>query len=139
RPCLLHSIKRCLAPCVGKCTQEEYGATLKQAIAFLKGQDKEVLKELEKSRDSAAEALEFEKAGALQKKIEQIEHVLSNTRAIVHSGMKECDAFALFRVHHDIVVVQLIFRDGRLIGAEYELFIKVAPSDEEALESFIVQ
>src|SRR5262249_21299049 len=46
RPCLLYAIKKCIAPCVGKCTKEEYTFFVEGAIKFLKGQDKEILKEL---------------------------------------------------------------------------------------------
>ncbi len=46
RPCLLYAIKRCIAPCVDKCTKEEYDTFVDGAMKFLKGQDKEILKEL---------------------------------------------------------------------------------------------
>jgi len=75
RPCLLYSIKRCIAPCVGKCTKDEYDVTVKRAIDFLQGNDKKVVKELEKEMARASENLQFEKAGQLLKTIKQIKHV----------------------------------------------------------------
>src|SRR3989344_278415 len=59
RPCLLYDIKRCIAPCVGKCTEEEYARHVQAAMRLLKGQDKEVLKELQRRMEIASEALEF--------------------------------------------------------------------------------
>ena len=102
RPCLLHDIKRCLAPCVGKCSKEDYDQEVERAISFLKGNDKEVLKALQEEMEKASEALEFERAGALHKTMQQIQHVTNSQQSIVHSKGKDCDVFALYHEgkHH---------------------------------------
>ncbi|WP_420422202.1 excinuclease ABC subunit UvrC [Simkania sp.] len=139
RPCLLHDIKRCLAPCVEKCTKEDYEKEVERAIAFLKGNDKEVLKALQEEMKKASEALEFERAGALHKTIQQIEHVTSSQQSIVRSKGKDCDVFALHHEGKHHLISQLICREGRLIGAEQFPFTELASTDEEIWETFLLQ
>lgn len=62
RPCILYSIKKCLAPCVKKCTQQEYNFYVDQTIEFLKGHDASIVKELKRKMQEASDQLEFEKA-----------------------------------------------------------------------------
>lgn len=138
RPCLLYAIKRCIAPCVGRCSKEEYQEFVTGAIKFLKGQDKEVVKELKQEMEKAADALEFEKAAALLKTIRQIETLLEHDKLAV-TAQTDCDALALYRVGTEVVVVQLFFREGHLIGSEHYWFKQVAENDEELLSSFLLQ
>jgi len=139
RPCLLYSIKRCLAPCVQKCTREEYASEVERAIAFLKGNDKAVIKELKQEMEKASENLEYERASALHKTIKQIEHVTENQQSIVRSKGKDCDVFALYHEGKYHLISQLICREGRLIGAEQFTFTELASSDEEIWETFLLQ
>jgi excinuclease ABC subunit C len=139
RPCLLYGMKRCIAPCVGLCTKEEYDSFVQGAIQFLKGQDKEILKKLKASMQEASEALEFEKAAAFLQTIKQIEQVIEHTPVVAKSTGKDCDALALYRHGSDVLVAQLFFREGHLIGSEHYSFDQVAEEDEELLSSFILQ
>ena len=88
RPCLLYGIKRCIAPCVGKCTKQEYDDLVKQAVDVLSGKNKNILQKLEKERDAAADVMEFERAGALQKAIEKLEYIGKNREAIAQARIK---------------------------------------------------
>lgn len=139
RPCLLYSIKRCLAPCVSKCTKEEYDQEVKKAIDFLKGNDREVINQLKKERDEASENLKYERAGGLHKTIEQIEHVTRSRQSIVRSKGKDCDIFALYHEGTRHVIAKLMYREGCLIGADHFKFIELASTDEEIWESFLLQ
>lgn len=138
RPCLLYSIKKCIAPCVGKCSKEEYDSFVQGAIKFLKGQDKEILKDLKTQMQKASDALEFEKASAFLTTIRQIENVLQHEKLVVKAE-KDCDVFGLFRCINEIVLAQLIFREGNLIGSEHYNFEQVVENDEEVLTSFLLQ
>lgn len=139
RPCLLYGIKRCIAPCVNKCSKEEYDLFVQGAIRFLKGQDKEILSELRASMEKASEALEFEKAAALLQTIRQIEHVTQSKALVVQRAGKDCDVLALHRQAHELVLVQLFFREGNLIGSEHYTFSDVVQEDDELLTSFLLQ
>ncbi len=139
RPCLLYSIKRCIAPCASKCTKEEYNEEVSRCIDFLKGNDKQVIKNLKEEMLKASECLEFEKAGALSKKINQIEHVTHSKQTIVRSKGKDCDIFALYHEGKHHIISKLVYREGRLIGTNHFNFIELASTDEEIWESFLLQ
>lgn len=139
RPCILYGIKRCIAPCVKLCTKEEYQTFVQGAIDFLKGQDKKIIKELQIQMEKASENLEFEKADALLQTIRQIEHVLEGGSVVAKSGGKNSDVLGLYRTGDEVMVMQLFFREGKLVGSEHYGFSKVAGSDEELFSSFILQ
>jgi len=139
RPCLLYAIKRCIAPCVGKCTQEEYASCVDGAIKFLKGQDKAVLKGLYEKMHAAAENLEYERAAALLQSIRQIEHVVQAENLLVKANGKSCDALGAYRQAEEVMLIQLLFREGKLTGSRSYSFSNILEEDEALLSSFILQ
>ncbi|MBI5273173.1 MAG: excinuclease ABC subunit UvrC [Chlamydiia bacterium] len=138
RPCLLYEIKRCIAPCVGKCTEEEYGAHLEKAMRLLKGQNNEVTDELHKQMESASQALEFEKADACLRMIQQIEHV-TEVQHVDNPSAKDCDVLGLHREADAVMIALLMFREGKIVGSEHFSFHLIASNDAEVLESFLLQ
>lgn len=139
RPCLLYGIKRCCAPCVKKCTQEEYDGYVQSTIRFLRGQDKEMLKDLYTDMHKASQELEYERAASILKIIRHIEHVLEANQLVVKVDGKNTDALAIYREGRELVLTQLIFREGKLIGSEHFSFSQTAEDDEELITSFILQ
>jgi excinuclease ABC subunit C len=139
RPCLLYSIKRCIAPCVGKCSKEEYDAFVEGAIKFLKGKDKEILKELYAAMKKASEDLEYERAAATLQTIRQIEHVIETQTLVVNANDKNSDALAIYREGEEVMLVQLLFREGKLIGSEHFSFSNILEDEEDLFSSFILQ
>lgn len=139
RPCLLYSIKRCIAPCVGRCSKEEYDAFVDGAIKFLKGQDKEILKKLYAEMKQASENLEYERAAAILQTIRQMEHVLQTQALVVKVNGKNSDALAIYREAEEVMLVQLQFREGKLTGSEHYSFSNILEDEEDLLSSFILQ
>lgn len=76
RPCLLYQIKRCSAPCVNQISVEAYRRDVDSAEAFLKGEAREVLRELEGRMLACAERLEFEEAAEIRNQISALSRVL---------------------------------------------------------------
>lgn len=138
RPCLLYDIKRCIAPCVGKCTKEEYDSHVDAAKKLLRGKDKEVIKDLQIEMEKAADALEFEKADMLLKVIKQIEHV-TQIQHIDNPEAIDCDVLGLYREADAVMIALLIFREGKLISSEHFSFHLIASNDHEILETFLLQ
>lgn len=139
RPCILYDMKRCIAPCVNRCTKEEYDAYVNRTIRFLRGQDREIVKELYKEMQDAAEALEFERAGDVQQTISFIERTLEGQMVDRPLGGVDADALAIFREGDEVILTQLIFRSGKLNGSRHYDFTAIAEEDNELLESFILQ
>jgi len=76
RPCLWYHVGKCLAPCIGAVSEEEYTEVIKQVILFLEGKRGKVVQELESQMNKAAEVLEFEKATLLRDKIQAVNRVV---------------------------------------------------------------
>lgn len=138
RPCILYDMKRCIAPCVNRCTKEEYQQLVDRTVKFLRGKDKDVLKELYSELDQAAAQLEFERAGEILKTIRQIENTIEHQNVDRPFG-NDIDAIGIFRQGEEVVLCQLFFRDGKLIGSRVNHFANIAQDDEELLESFLLQ
>jgi excinuclease ABC subunit C len=139
RPCLLYDIKRCLAPCVSKCTEEIYQKEVEKAIRFLKGQDRSALKHLKEEVKKASELLEFERAGTLHASIKMIEKVIEEQSALVDSSISDQDVFHFLRTGDSVQIIQLPFREGKLVGMN-TFSIKQSPQeDKELWESFLLQ
>lgn len=138
RPCILYDMKRCIAPCVDKCTKEEYNYYVDRTIKFLRGQDKEILLELYEEMSKLAEALEFEKADAIHKAIRLIETTLEGQLVDKPLG-GDIDALGIFRQAEDVILMQLIIRNGKLIGSHHFNFSNIVEDDSELLISFLMQ
>jgi excinuclease ABC subunit C len=138
RPCLLYDMKRCIAPCVGKCSQEEYAVHVENAQKFLKGDDQSLLKALKEQRDTASFKLEFEKAAEFQKMIQQIEHV-TEVQHIERLADPDCDVLGLYREGDATLIAILSFREGHLTGSLHFSFHLTIGDDSDLISSFLIQ
>ena len=138
RPCLLYQMKRCAGPCVQKCTEEEYQHHLDRTIKFLRGQDKEVLKDLYEEMKRLSEELEFEKAAHIFRTICHIEKTIESQHVDRPLG-HDVDSIGIYRHGEEVVLAQLIFRGGRLVGSRHFDFSHIAEDDPELLSSFLLQ
>ena len=132
-------MKRCIAPCVGKCTEDEYQFFVKSAIAFLKGDHRSFLKKLQIDMEKASENLEFEKAGAILRSMRQIEELLMTEQNVVHLKKEECDAIGLYRQADSGAISILQFREGSLVGAQSIPFEHAFEEDINLIESVLLQ
>lgn len=139
RPCILYSMKKCLAPCVGKCTKKEYDNCVDQTVQFLKGQQSFLIDTLKEKMYAASEKLEFEKAAQLLKTIQRLEHIQENNKSLVHSNRINLDALGFCRNLSDVVITKLKFREGKLLGSDHFFFEKVLQDDDQLLTQFILQ
>jgi excinuclease ABC subunit C len=138
RPCLLYQMKRCAGPCVQKCTKEEYQQHVQRTIKFLRGQDKEVLKDLYEEMARLSDVLEFEKAAQILRTIQHIEKTIEIQHVDRPLG-HDVDAFGIYRHGEEVILAQLLFRGGRLVGSRHFDFSNIADEDPELLSSFLLQ
>lgn len=138
RPCILYGMRRCLAPCVGKCTKEEYDRLVDNTIKFLKGQDKLVLQELYHEMEKASETLEFEKAALFLQTIRQIEKTIEAQTVDKPLGV-DSDVLGFFRKGEEVVLSQLFIRQGKLMGSRHYDFENIGEDDVDLFKNFILQ
>nr|WP_298926505.1 excinuclease ABC subunit UvrC [uncultured Erythrobacter sp.] len=115
RPCLLYQIKRCSAPCVGRVSEDDYEALVKQAKDFLAGKSGQVQADLEKQMAKAAEDLDFETAAILRDRLRAATFI-QGSQAINASGVGDADVFALSAKGGHIAVQAFFIRGGQNWG-----------------------
>ena len=140
RPCLLHQIRRCSAPCVERIPREDYAALVDEAKQFLSGEVPSIQKRLATEMESAAEALEFERAAAIRDRIRGLTHIQGRDRINI-DGVQDADVIALHRIAGQSCVQVFFFRGGRNNGNR-PYFLTHATDDqspEEVMASFLGQ
>jgi len=131
RPCLLHQIRRCSAPCVGRIDRAGYAALVAQAKAFLSGRQGAVQQELAGEMEAAAEALEFERAAAVRDRIRALTHV-QGTDVINPASLTDADVIAAWQAAGQTCVQVFFIRGGRNNGNR--AFFPVHTKGEEGPE-----
>ena len=146
RPCLLHQIHRCSAPCVGRLSAEQYGQDVTQAMRFLEGDHSQVLAELEKEMEAHSSAMEFEMAAVLRDRIADLSSVLQQqSMDTVADGEGDVDILAVAELEGMVCVNLAMVRGGRHLG-DRAYFPKTLrsvagelPDPAEILEAFMQQ
>ncbi len=115
RPCLLYQIKRCSAPCVGRVSDDDYDALVRQAKDFLAGKSSQVQADLEKQMAKAAEDLDFETAAILRDRLRAATFI-QGSQAINASGVGDADVFALASKGGHVGVQAFFIRGGQNWG-----------------------
>ena len=139
RPCLLHQIGRCSAPCVGLISESDYVADVRLAEMFLKGRHGEVVERLTEAMQAEAERLHFEKAATLRDQIRSLQRVLH--RQYVESAREEdVDIVAAVAERGMLAIDHAMVRGGRHLGDRVH-FPRNAQdcSPEETLAAFLEQ
>ncbi len=111
RPCLLHQIKRCAAPCAGGMEEAAYGALVAQARAFLSGQSQRIQKELAGEMQKASDALDYESAAFLRDRIRAMTSIQAH-QEITAAGLEDADIIAVHQDAGQCCVQVFFFRAG---------------------------
>jgi len=139
RPCLLHQIKRCAAPCTGEISTEDYARLVDEAVRFLRGESQSVREMYQRLMTEAADKLEFERAALLRNRLWALAHVTAE-QTINPEGVEEADVFAAFQEGGQTCIQVFFFRVGQNWGNR-AYFPKADRSlaVEEVLDSFVAQ
>jgi len=124
-------IERCLGPCTGEVTREEYEKVVAQVVRFLSGGEKQVLKELEAEMRKASEALEFERAARIRNRIRAAERILEKQKVVAETGL-DADIVGV-DAKEGIACVELFqVRRGALVASDAFVLDKgdEVPTDE---------
>lgn len=139
RPCLLHQIKRCAAPCTGEVSPQEYGELVKQTKDFLTGKSQEIKNRFSKRMQQASDDLDFETAAIYRDRLAALSHVQSH-QGINPQTVKEADIFAVHEEGGQFCIQVFFFRTGQNWGNR-AYFPRADKSFDEAevLNAFVSQ
>jgi excinuclease ABC subunit C len=139
RPCLLHQIKRCSAPCTGLIGLEDYNGLVEEARRFLRGESENARRMYQRLMEEAAANLDFERAAAYRNRLWALAHVTAD-QAINLDGIEEADVFGAHQEAGQTCIQVFFFRSGQNWGNRaYFPRADRSLGLEEVLESFIAQ
>ncbi len=115
RPCMLHQIERCTAPCVGLIDEADYQQDVQSALLFLQGKTDEVLAMLKRQMEEASAALDFERAARVRDKIARLQQ-LQSRQFVESSTASEIDVVVAVREDNVFAVNVVMIRGGRHVG-----------------------
>ena len=139
RPCLLHQIKRCTAPCVGMIADADYAADVQMASMFLLGRQQEVIARLEATMDEAAARLQFEQAAVCRDRIQSLRQV-QEKQFVSSSKGEDVDIVVAVRESGQLCVNLAMVRGGRHLG-DRPMFASAGDGTlaEEGADAFLRQ
>ncbi len=115
RPCLYYHIGKCLAPCQGKVTPEEYQKLIQQVELFLSGKQSELLKQIQVQMQKYAEAEQFEKAAKMRDSYLDLQKTLERQKIVYENTKLNEDIIAVLYEDGILAIVIMMIREGRLI------------------------
>ncbi|MGC9316622.1 MAG: excinuclease ABC subunit UvrC [Armatimonadota bacterium] len=137
RPCLNYHIDRCVGPCTGEVTPQEYAEICDEVALFLSGKSEEVIDRLRRDMEEAAEKLDFERAAQLRDRLRAVEKV-TESQLMVATEEREQDAIGVAVQDGRAVVAILSVRRGRLLEKEQNTLTDVGGREpREVLEEFL--
>ncbi len=138
RPCLNYFIHRCIGPCRGDVSAEEYRGVMQDVVDFLRGRYNGIISEMKEEMQIASENMEFEKAARVRDRIRSLE-VLSRQQTAVSSQDFDADALGIERGPVEICILKLEVRGGKITGTSTFFFDAGTDTDSEIMTAFISQ
>ncbi len=139
RPCVNYDIGRCMAPCAGLCTEEQYRDMMRGVVRFLSGDYDSVLDSLKQEMNEAAAAMRYEKAARIRDKIRDVEGMMERQIAL-RTDRSEQDLIAVSQDGLDAMIQILYIRGGRMIGGDHFALPREGGEDPgEVIAAFMTQ
>ena len=139
RPCLNYHIGRCLAPCMGYVSKEEYGEQIKEIIDLLDGKIDKIIKELKEDMKEASGKLDYEKAAMIRDRILAIERV-SEKQKVSNISENSIDVIGIAKSELQVCIEIFFVRGSKMIGREHYFYQDLKDmEDKEILSGFIKQ
>lgn len=138
RPCLNYHIKRCLAPCAGYVSREEYGNMIKSVCMVLDGRTAELERDLKRRMQEAADNYAFEEAARLRDQLQAVMRLNEQQKAVTNNG-GDMDIIGFGKDMTGICLQIFFVRKGKLIGRDNFFLQDGGESEEEVMTAFIKQ
>ncbi len=138
RPCIEYEIKRCLGPCCNLITSEKYASIVRDAVVFLEGREKSLVKDLRARMKSASAQYDFEEAARLRDIISSIEATLEKQN-VFSMDFKDQDVFGIYREENRTQACLVRIRKGRILGTKKFPVLKTDLPSGEILSSLLKQ
>ena len=140
RPCLNLHIKRCVGPCTGNVTKEEYNKMIEEIILFLSGKEEKLIDILKEKMNKCAMDFNFEDAAIYRDKIKSLEDMMEKQKIDTSTSDLNQDVIAMARAHDEACVQVFFVRNGKIVGREHFILEGVMDSTRESiLGSFVKQ
>ncbi len=136
--CLDYHIKKCLGPCEGYQSEEDYNAMIDEVIKLLKGKTRDLVHSLTTRMKAYAKDLQFEYAAELKRQLEAIDRYSSKQRVVTTDEMDR-DIFAIAREDDDACGTIFKVRDGKLLGSQHFYFSNIQDEQDEVLISKLME
>src|SRR5512137_114735 len=136
RPCILHQIHRCPAPCVYDVPRQDYERNVEDAVAFLEGREGELTARLQERMREAAAAMRFEDAARLRDQLRAVERSLETQRVFM-DDRADRDVLGIHREGPDLVFQVMSLRGGKLLDSRAFPFAGQEFPGDELLSSFL--
>lgn len=140
RPCLNKHIKKCVGPCTGDVSKEDYNKMIEEIILFLSGKEEKLVELLKEKMNECAMRFNFEEAAIYRDKIRSLEEMIQKQK--IDSGTSDLnqDIIAMARAHDEACVQVFFIRNGKIVGREHYILEGVMDSSRESiLSSFVKQ
>ena len=139
RPCLNYHIKKCMAPCMGYISNEEYREQINQIIDLLDGKTDKIMKQLKQEMEEASEKFEYEKAAYIRDKIIAIDNI-SKRQKVSNLSENDIDVIGIAKSSYQVCVEMFFIRNSKMIGRKHYFLANMQDEDDsEILSSFIKQ
>ena len=139
RPCILHQIKRCSAPCTNEISQEDYEKSVNECVDFLNGKSRSIQKKFSKEMEIASNNLDFEKAAVFRDRIKSLTQIQSSQQ-INKNNFVDADLIVSYRIENVTCIVVFFYRSKQNWGNQC-FFPKhdIEDSENEVIDSFLAQ
>jgi len=139
KPCIQHQMGRCVAPCAGYVSREEYAKLVDEIRLFLSGEKKDLIDSLEKKMLKLSQEMKYEEAAGIRDRIRAIERAMESQK-IVAPELGDIDVIGFYQEGNDVLFKVFFIRSGIMIGSK-DFLVHTAREfpAKELLHIFIMQ
>ena len=138
RPCLNYHIKKCLAPCQGYVSKEDYKKQIDQIVSLLEGKIDVVIKQMKIDMENASNNLEFERAATIRDRIIAIERI-SEKQKVSNISENNIDVIGVYKNEFSVCLEIFFVRSSKMVGRENYIFDELKDMDEEEIVSGFIK